>query len=35
MIEHDKEYGLSPEEKTELDHFEELEYIRQILARAQ
>ena len=43
LIEREKEYGLSPEEKAELDHFEELEHIlrmakakaRQILARAQ
>jgi hypothetical protein len=42
LIEREKEYELSPEEKAELDHFEELEHIlrmakakaRQILARA-
>ncbi len=43
LIEHEKENSLSPQEKTELDHFMELEHIlrmakakaRQILAREQ
>jgi len=43
LIEQEKETGLSPEEKAELDHFMELEHIlrmakakaRQILARGQ
>jgi len=43
LIEREKEYGLSPEEKAELEHFMELEHIlrmakakaRQILSREQ
>jgi hypothetical protein len=43
LIEREKEYALSQEERTELDHFMELEHIlrmakakaRQILARGQ
>lgn len=43
LIEREKDQGLSPDEKAELDHFMELEHIlrmakakaRQILARAQ